>query len=216
MNVIDAKVRRPRGRPQTRTDAETHQIIAQAARREFMANGFAATSMDAVAKGAGVSTKTLYRLIPNKAELFKASIMDRIGRFLLAVDPQALDAFDVEAGIERLLIEYGLLTLGPETIAIQKLVIAESDRFPELAHNFYAEAVLPTRSVIENYLKRQHARGTIFVDDAHAATDMLRGMMIMEPQRDAMMGKRAAPGEQEVADRAHACARMFVQGCRRR
>ena len=47
------------------------QIIYEAARHEFAASGYAATSMETVARRAGVSTKTLYRLIPNKAALFE-------------------------------------------------------------------------------------------------------------------------------------------------
>src|SRR5260370_9087182 len=62
--------RRCRGRPQVRPDDETRRIIYEAARHEFAATGYAATSMEAVARHAGVSTKTLYRLNPNKASLF--------------------------------------------------------------------------------------------------------------------------------------------------
>jgi len=55
------------GRPQLRPDDETRQIIYKAARHEFAASGYAATSTETVARSAGVSTKTLYRLLPNKA-----------------------------------------------------------------------------------------------------------------------------------------------------
>jgi AcrR family transcriptional regulator len=55
------KDRRSRGRPQVRPDDETRKLIFEAARHEFAGSGFAATSMGAVARRAGVSTKTLYR-----------------------------------------------------------------------------------------------------------------------------------------------------------
>src|SRR6201986_5475837 len=74
--------RRCRGRPQLRPDAETRQIVYEAARQEFAGNGYAATSMETVARRAGVSTKTLYRLIPNKATLFEGMVSDRLGWFL--------------------------------------------------------------------------------------------------------------------------------------
>src|ERR1700737_1104927 len=74
--------RRCRGRPQLRPDQETRQIIYEAARHEFAGNGYAATSMETVARRAGVSTKTLYRLIPNKATLFEGMVSDRLDRFL--------------------------------------------------------------------------------------------------------------------------------------
>src|SRR5260370_149697 len=83
--------RRCRGRPQVRPDDETRRIIYEAARHEFAASGYAATSMEAVARRAGVSTKTLYRLVPNKASLFEGMGSDRLGPFLAHVYPPALE-----------------------------------------------------------------------------------------------------------------------------
>src|SRR2546429_490312 len=70
--------RRDRGRPQLRPDDETRQIIYEAARHEFAAAGFAATSTETVARRAGVSTKTLYRLVPNKAALFEGMLIGMV------------------------------------------------------------------------------------------------------------------------------------------
>ena len=87
--------RRCRGRPQVRPDDETRGLIYEAARHEFAGRGYAATGMEAVARRAGVSTKTLYRLIPNKASLFDGMVTDRLDRTLAKVDlrvtPIALD-----------------------------------------------------------------------------------------------------------------------------
>ena len=76
-----ARKRRGRGRPQARPDEETRAVILEAARHEFASSGYAATNMESVARRAGVSTRTLYRLIPNKAALFEAMLTDRIDRF---------------------------------------------------------------------------------------------------------------------------------------
>ena len=62
--------------------------------QEFLASGYATTSMDTIAKCAGVSKKTLYRLIPNKAELLRFFIAGRIERFMLAIDDSALRDLD--------------------------------------------------------------------------------------------------------------------------
>src|SRR5258708_17984357 len=85
-----------RGRPQVRPDDETRQIIYEAARHEFASSGYAATSIEMVARRAGVSTKTLYRLIPNKAALFEGMVSDRIDRFVAEVDLRATDPANIE------------------------------------------------------------------------------------------------------------------------
>jgi|HubBroStandDraft_6_1064221.scaffolds.fasta_scaffold428065_2 AcrR family transcriptional regulator len=214
MSDIEAVSKRSRGRPPTRTDDETRHLIAEAARHEFMAHGYAGACIDDVAKAAGVSKKTLYRLIPAKADLFKASVTDRIARFKLAVDEETSGRNFANA-LERLLTEYGNLTLSAETIAIQKLVIAESGRFPELAASFYTEAIVATREVFEAFLSRQCVRGLIDLDDPGAAAGMLRGMMAMEPQRAAMIGRAGVPSAAEIAERARTCVRLFLRGCLR-
>jgi AcrR family transcriptional regulator len=215
MSDVEAIGKRPRGRPPTRSDAETRHLIAEAARREFMAHGYAGACIDDVARRAGVSKKTLYRLIPAKADLFKISVTDRIARFMLAVDEETASSHDLATALERLLTEFGNLTLSVETIAIQKLVAAESDRFPELAASFYAEAILTTYAVMEAFLVRQCAMGRLVLDDPHMAAGMLRGMMIMEPQRAVILGKEPVPTPKEIERRARICARLFLEGCMR-
>jgi AcrR family transcriptional regulator len=61
--------RRRRGRPPIRSDEETRHLLIEAAAEEFEANGYAGTCMADLAERAGVSTKTVYRLFPNKADL---------------------------------------------------------------------------------------------------------------------------------------------------
>ena len=92
--------RRCRGRPQVRPDDETRQTIYEAARHEFAAGGYAATGMEAVARRAGVSTKTLYRLIPTKAALFEAWSSDRLDRFVSASQPARRGSHRYRTGVK--------------------------------------------------------------------------------------------------------------------
>jgi AcrR family transcriptional regulator len=214
MGQIQETVRRSRGRPQIRSDEETLVLLIDAADREFQLNGYAGTNINCVAQRAGVSTKTLYKLVANKAELFEAVIRRKISRFLLDIGDIATDGLDTREQLERILFAFGVLTLSDETIAINRLVISECERFPEVASAFYELAITPVNGLIEDWLNRQKAKGTIKVDDVHIASGMLRGMMIMEPQRTAMMGQRSAPHRDEIAFRAKVCADVFYNGCR--
>src|SRR5262245_9474754 len=113
--VHNTKVaKRPRGRPQVRPDEETRQLIIGAARDEFHARGYAGASMGRVAGRAGVSTRTMYRLIPTKTELFRGVISDRISRFSLEIDEAQLDTLEIEEALVRVLVAYGTLTLDDE------------------------------------------------------------------------------------------------------
>jgi AcrR family transcriptional regulator len=213
MVEIAEQTRKPRGRPQMRCDEETRALLIEAARQEFLTNGYAGTCMNDVAKRAGVSTKTVYRLIPNKADLLRRVISDTIGAFMIDFDAEALDALPIAEGLERMLTAYGALTLSDETIAMNRLIIRESDQFPEIAAAFYEAAILRTTDAMAAWLRRQCERGRIALDDPHEAAGMLRGMMIMEPQRAVMLGRRAAPDHQEIAARAKRCVHLLLRGC---
>jgi AcrR family transcriptional regulator len=203
---------RGRGRPQVRSDAETRALIAEAARREFATSGYAATSMESVARRAGVSTKTLYRLIPNKTALFEAMVTDRIDRFVSVVDLKACKGECIEQALTDALSICAELMLDGEVIAVQRMILAESDRIPDIAETFYHKAIRRTEETLARWLRAQEKRGRIRLDDATTAAGMLLGMLTFQPQRAVMFGHQAPPTAEEREQRARACARMFLQG----
>jgi AcrR family transcriptional regulator len=213
MVQIAEQVRRTRGRPPTRSDEDTRRLLIEAAEEEFQANGYAGTCMAAVAQRAGVSTKTIYRLIPNKADLLTRVVSNRIGEFVLEIDPDALDVLPLPEALERMLLAYGTLVLSERTIAMHRLVIRECDQFPEVAATFYEAAIRRANDAMARWLRRERDRGLIALEDPEAAAGMLRGMMSMDPQRAVMLGQRSAPDQEEVAARARQCARLFLDGC---
>ena len=69
----EATISRP-GRPK---DSVKREEIVSAATLLFMENGYGLTSMEAVAKQAGVSKLTIYSHFADKSELFRAIIQQR-------------------------------------------------------------------------------------------------------------------------------------------
>jgi AcrR family transcriptional regulator len=208
--------KRCRGRPQVRSDEETRDVILDAANDQFQKAGYASASISTIAQTAGVSTKTLYRLFPAKADLFSDVISKKTSDYILALDNEGLANTPLQDSLEKLLISYGKLTLTPETITMTRLVLSESDRFPEIAAVFYERAIDKTSRAIENWLRRRMASDEILLEDPPTAVGMLRGMMAMEPQRAMMLGHMANISEEGIAERARACAKLFLEGSRRR
>jgi AcrR family transcriptional regulator len=214
MTVLQNKkvIKRGRGRPPCRSEEETLRLVIEAAATEFQINGYANTGVDKIAERAGVSTRTIYQL-GNKAELFAQVVDDRAGRFILTVDDHQLDGLEPVEALRRILANYGKLTLGAETLAITRLVIAEGVRFPEIGQAFHERAVKKINHVIERWLVRQMELGRLKLTDPALAAGMLRGMMLMEPQRLVFFGQRDVPTDTEIEARATVCARLFLQGC---
>lgn len=205
---------RPRGRPQLRSDEETKQIVFEAARHAFAVDGYAATSTEELARGAGISTKTLYRLFPGKAVLFEAMCADRLERLLSAVDLQASDEVDIEVGLRAALLACADLALDPEVVALQRMVLQESATFPELAANFYRNGISRTAAALARWLRVQVKKKLIALDDVDEAAGMLIGMVASAPQRAAIYGGLPLPSRKQIERRVQTCAVLFLGGCR--
>jgi AcrR family transcriptional regulator len=208
-----AQDRRYRGRPQVRPDHETRGLIYEAARHEFVANGYAATSMESVARSAGISTKTLYRLIPTKAALFEGMVTDRTDRFQFEVNLHAADHTDIEAALRAALMACADLALDEEVIALQRMILQEAGKFNDIAATFYVKAIQRTGVALADWLRVQQARGLIALDDVDEAAGMLLGMVTSAPRRAAMFGHLPLPSRSQIEARVRSCAALFLRGC---
>jgi AcrR family transcriptional regulator len=205
--------RRCRGRPQVRPDDETREVIYEAARHAFAGQGYAATSMEAVARRAGVSTKTLYRLIPNKAALFEGMVSDRLDRFFTDVNLQADDDGGIEQALYVALMACADLALDDEVIAVQRMALQETGKSSDLAEMFYRNAIQRTSAALAGWLRLQQKRGLIALDDVDEAAGMLLGMVASAPRRAAMFGGVALPPRSQIEARVRRCAAVFLRGC---
>jgi AcrR family transcriptional regulator len=205
--------RRDRGRPQLRPDDETREIIYEAARHEFAANGFAATSTETVARRAGVSTKTLYRIVPNKAALFEGVVSDRLDSFLSDFSLHVAEGADIETGLNAALMAYADLALDPDVVALQRIILQEAGQFPDLAATFYRKGIARTAAALSSWLRLQVKRGLIDLDNVDEAAGFLIGMVGSAPQRAAIYGGAPLPTRARIRERVRKCVRLFLRGC---
>lgn len=118
--------------------AEARQQVVDAAYRLFVANGFAGTTVAAVAKAAGVSAPTVYAMFSTKAAVLRAAI-----EFALAGDPEPIAVadrplgrwvYDTDSAVE-LLSRYAVMMgeLAERAAPIYMVLVAAADVEPELA-----------------------------------------------------------------------------------
>ena len=205
--------RRCRGRPQLRSDDETRRIIYDAARHEFAGNGYAATSTEMVARRAGISTKTLYRLVPNKAALFESMVSDRLDRLSLDITLSAADDVDIETALHAALMVCAEVSLDAEVVALQRFVLQEANQFSDLATTFYRNGVTRLIAALADWLRIQIRRGRLKLDDSDEAAGILIGMVASAPQRAAIYGGVRLPSRSQIERRVRSCAALFLKGC---
>jgi AcrR family transcriptional regulator len=141
--------RRARGRPTAGDLQELEARLVRVARQCFLAGGYGATSMNAIAKVARVSKGTLYARFSTKADVFRAIIEEQIaaarGKVRLAGPrPRTLEAALV-AYAETSLKE----SLRPEIVGLNRLIYSEAGRFPELGEAAWARTCEGVRQVTD-------------------------------------------------------------------
>jgi AcrR family transcriptional regulator len=128
--------------------------ILSAARELFLAQGYAAAAVDAIAARASVSKQTLYNHFGSKERLFGEMLDEFIARVL----PAALEAETSTAGSRSLIFVAETLAdllIRPETVALYRLALIEADRHPELGRLLVDRAEAPMRQAIADVLAQQ-------------------------------------------------------------
>jgi AcrR family transcriptional regulator len=206
--------RRRGGRPSRDEAAQLPARILDAATELFFARGYGATSIDAVAQRARVSKRTFYHRYEDKAALFGA-VLHRIIEDLRP--PPAMPLFagaDLAEVLRRIaaLILHAALT--PQALALHRLIVGESARFPKLAAAVTGEgATREAIALIAGFLAQQV--GTLSLDDPAAAAEQFFYLVLSVPQRRALgLGRPMTTAELErwpgdVVD-------LFLNGCRAR
>jgi TetR/AcrR family transcriptional regulator, mexJK operon transcriptional repressor len=176
---VPAHVHLMETQPEARHDPDSpkRQAILHAASELFIARGYGAVSMDAVAKEAGVSKATLYAHFASKDRLFATIINDACRQNIAVVDFMPESAPDLAAALTALGGRMLRFLLEDRALAINRVVTAESVRFPELGRAFYDNGPGVFRRAFGAWLAAQTEAGRLRVPDPEMAADQFIGML---------------------------------------
>lgn len=137
------------------------QKIREAARALFLAKGYEATSMDAVAAAAPCSKRTLYQHFPSKADLFAAVVAQAWDEFVsvpsLPTDTPGDPHTVLTAYAARLMAHWDR----PHVIPLLRLIIAEAPRFPELSAAYFKTGKEPAVRGLAAYFQLLEKAGLL-------------------------------------------------------
>ena len=184
-SVPDVAPARRTGRLPAAAVAAHDAALVAAAGRLFRRHGYAGTSIDMIAREAQASPKTLYARYGGKLGLFRAVIDGLVERPLSAWD--ALDpAADPSEVLPDAADRFLAVVLSPDVLAMERAIIAEAPRLPELAETFYARGPRRGLDRLAGYLAELAARGRVRADDPHATAELFIGMIEGELVRRAL------------------------------
>jgi len=146
-----------------RRKAERPHEILEAAFLEFSRNGYALTTLDAIAERAGVTKGTIYVYFENKEHLFISMVRELMKVTLDTVHTM----FERDEGSTTDLLRtqfsyiYENIVEDRRRREVVRMLIAEAPRFPALADRYYQEIHLPCMDLLKRAIQRGMDRGEI-------------------------------------------------------
>ncbi|MGR3323769.1 MAG: TetR/AcrR family transcriptional regulator [Pseudooceanicola sp.] len=195
MGVHDAVIRKGRKFDQ----------VLEGARDVFLAEGYEGAGVDQIARRSGVSKATLYSYFPDKRLLF----LEVAKRECLRLSDDATELMTVDKPAEEILriAADRMVDFFNSDIAIGvfRTCVAESERFPELAREFYTNGPEQGRQRLVEYLDCARSRGRLVIDDVEVAADQFAELCKSRIFTDRIFGIRDKFSAEEcdkIADNA--------------
>jgi TetR/AcrR family transcriptional regulator, mexJK operon transcriptional repressor len=206
--------RRPGGRPPRSAALKLRDHILDVATDLFLTQGYGLTTIEAVARRARISKRTFYHRFADKPALFGAVVHRVIDRMRPAPGVPLLEGATVHDQLRRLAQMMLRAALSPPAIALHRLLIAESARFPELAQAVDAEgASREAVALISGLLSHEIKNPAFSAQAREIAAQQFIQLVVSIPQRRAM-GFGEPMSSSEVDSWADTAVTLLLNGCR--
>jgi TetR/AcrR family transcriptional regulator, regulator of autoinduction and epiphytic fitness len=191
------------GRVERQLSPEKTEAILTGGMQEFLAHGYAATSMDRVAIAAKVSKATVYSHFQDKESLFIAIIQQLVEKrfqFIFEENPGQVSQVPPNLFLSQLAHRLlDMATQEPQFLNFMRLILGESGRFPQLARAFVTNIEQTAFKRVGNYfthsphlnLQDPEATARIFIGAlVHylIVQEMLHGRDIVPMERERLIG----------------------------
>ena len=198
--------------------ARKRRAIMEAATALFLRDGYRNTSMDQVAADATVSKQTVYKHFADKEQLFREIVLGVTGNSEAIItdltsvlrNSEIDSAADMRTVLTDLARRYIDGVLRPNVLALRRLIVAEAERFPDLARTYFEQAPSRGIDVIADALRTYERCGLLDLGDARLAAAQFAYLVLGIPQDRAQFCPQERPSPAERDRLAAAAVRVFL------
>jgi TetR/AcrR family transcriptional regulator, mexJK operon transcriptional repressor len=187
--------------------ARKRRAITEAATALFLRDGYRSTSMDQVAADAAVSKQTVYKQFADKEQLFRAVVLGVTANSAAIIaeltsalpGPEVSSPAELRTGLLGLARRYLDGVLQPHVVALRRLIVAEAERFPDLARTYFEHGQSRAIALIADALGGYQERGLLAVPDPGLAAAHFAYLTLAIPLDRAQFfpGQRPEPAERD-------------------
>lgn len=187
------------------------QQILIAATQLFTEKGYAAASMDTIAKSADVSKQTVYSHFGSKDELFSAAIEHKC-ETVLVFDLALLESNNAKDILLQLAKRFVCMITSKEACAVHKICAFESNSYPHISELFYKAGPYKMTTEVAQLMTNLHERKLLVIDNPWYAAMQFLNMMKGELWMQTEFNIKERISEQEVIDYLNASVDFFIRG----
>ncbi len=176
----------------------------------FLRLGYGSASMDLIATEARVSKQTIYNHFHSKDELFKAIITDMTATLITPLTVRDPASSGPERQLRSLAREFFTLMLKPSSLALYRLIVAESARLPELGGDISAAGAGRLLALLADYLSWETKNGRLAIADPERAAEQFIGMLSGRVQLRALLGVCETLSKAELDSRVDDAVSSFL------
>jgi AcrR family transcriptional regulator len=173
--------------------------MLEAATELFLRDGFEQTSIDAILERSGGSKATLYNYFPTKEDLFRVVVDSIVAN---APQPALGGHADLRQTLIRFAVERLTTIFSANHRALLRLIIAERERFPELARLYHMRGPQRTQAVFAEYLRNVSDGGALQFDPPEEAAEYFSGMLLHRWYQELLLLGAPSPTDEDIARRA--------------
>lgn len=195
--------------------AQKHAAILAAATAVFLAKGYQGASVDEIAARAAVSKQTVYKHFSDKERLFTEIVLattDRVDELVRLTAGTLAESADLERALDGLANRFLVTLMQPELLQLRRLVIANADRFPDVARSWFERGFERVLATLAASFERLADEGRLVVDDPLLAANHFVGLLLWIPVNRAMFcGLDETGGARDPAAYATAAVGAFLR-----
>ena len=164
--------------PRQKQSQKKRRAILAAATGAFLEAGYGAATMDDIATRANVSKQTIYHHFGSKEMLFAAIVEERCEQFLAPIAKIDPESRDLEETLLALGMDFLKRVLSPDSLALHRLLIAESVRFPELGRLSYESGPRRVVEGLARFLQARAGRSGLAIPDPALSAEQFFGTLL--------------------------------------
>jgi TetR/AcrR family transcriptional repressor of mexJK operon len=203
------------GRP-TRAQAEArHAQLLDRALEVFLERGYELATIEEIIGSIGMHKGTFYSLYAGKEALFRATIQQAIKQWIQPVEVlKAVESDDLAATLTAIAWLRIDNSISPIALKLQRIIIAESFRFPEITRMYGEQGVRACVEYLTDLFARRARQGEIVVEEPELIAYGFLTLTVGLVTRMKLLGTKL--DQRQIEKRVRVYVKLFLDGVRPR